>query len=278
MSVTDLIRAQKLRHRCRLALAEIATRDFAPRPHGLDFPLVVSLTSHRARFGTLAQTLRGLLRQTVRADRTVLWLEDADRPHLPPEILALQDEGLTIGQSEAYRSYGKIVPSLLAFPGHGIVVADDDVYYWPDWLEGLVAAHKARPRPVLCHRADRISLDAEGRIAPYDDWQRPMRRAGQSALVVATGVMGVLYAPGALHEDTTRRDLYQALCPTADDLWLYWMYRLMGHEAARVPGPRRRIVEWPGTQDVSLRSVNMLGADGNDRAIAAMIARYGPVW
>ena len=54
-------------------LAEIAARPDRPgRPHGLPGPLIVSLTSHAARFATLAPTLRALTRQTGTIERKTL--------------------------------------------------------------------------------------------------------------------------------------------------------------------------------------------------------------
>lgn len=274
MMIAEFFRRAKHGLRVRRAIAEIESRDRGQRHHGLGYPLIVSLTSHRPRFGTLALTLRSLLRQSVRPDRTVLWVEPGEYDHLPAKVLALQAEGLTIGQSDAWRSYGKILPALRHYPGHGVVVADDDVYYWPGWLAALTDAAQTTGLPVICHRADRITFDADGGIAPYDLWQRPLRAPEQSPLVLATGVQGVLYAPGCFHDDVTDDQQSRALCPSSDDIWLFWMYRMKGNSAAKIGG-RHRIVEWPGTQAQSLRSVNMLGATGNDQAVAAMLDRYG---
>lgn len=270
----DLLRRAKRAFRARRALSEIAARAITRRPHGLDQPLVVSVTSYPPRFGVLAQTLRGLLRQTVQPDHTILWVAPDDYALVPADVLALQAQGLTIATDPAWRSYRKIVPALRAYPGHAIVTADDDVYYWPSWLEELVEAHSRTQAQVICHRADRMVLGADGGPVAYDDWERPMRMAGQSPLVLATGVLGVLYGPDAFYPDVTDETLYRSLAPSSDDLWLYWMYRMQGHAAMRIGG-RRRILEWPGSQKISLRSENMLGATGNDRAVQALRAHYG---
>ncbi|MFD2814023.1 hypothetical protein ACFSYD_05000 [Paracoccus aerius] len=58
--ISGAFRAFKHRRRLARAQAEIVGRpDTSGRPHGLPGPLVVSLTSYPARFGTLALTLRG---------------------------------------------------------------------------------------------------------------------------------------------------------------------------------------------------------------------------
>lgn len=274
MKVSGAIRAAKARLRTASALAEIERRRTAPRPHGLGMPLAVSLTSYPPRFPTLAPTLRALLRQTVRPDRLILWLAEGDAAALPAEVRALEAEGLEIASCEEdLRSYNKIVPALRVLPGHAIVTADDDVYYWPEWLQGLVEAHKTTGRAVICHRAHRIKLGPDGLPLPYDAWDRRLRRPKPSGLLFPTGVHGVLYAPNALHHDVTRDDIFSALSPSSDDVWLYWMHRLRGHRGIQVAGPRR-VLEWPRSQTNNLRSANLAGG-GNDSAIAALIRHYG---
>lgn len=275
MSLRDL----KRRWRAARARAEVERRlrswsegRFGGRPHGLPCPLVVSLTSHPPRFATLHLTLGALLAQTVRADATILWLGQGDAERLPPEVLALRAHGLEVRETRDLRSFTKVVPALLAFPDAAIATADDDLPYPGDWLEGLTAAARGDARAVPCHRAHRIVL-ADGRPAPYAAWTRNLPRPERGPLVFPTGVMGVLYPPGSLHEDAARPDLFQELCPTADDVWLWWMHRMAGRTAAKIGG-RARVVDWPGSQETALRAFNLAG-DGNDRAVAAMTARYG---
>lgn len=267
-------RALKHRWRVRQALAEIAGRPHGPaRPHGLPWPVVVSLTSYPRRFGTLAPTLRSLLLQTVRADATVLWLGEGQAERLPPEVLALRSLGLTVAETRDLRSFTKIIPALAAHPEAAIVTADDDVHYHATWLEELAGA-AGDPRHISCQRAHRVGLSATGGVAPYDLWPKNVAGPAEGPLVFPTGVKGVLYPPGSLHEDVARADLFLDLCPTADDLWLWWMHRLAGRRARKL-GPPVRVLEWPGSQGQSLRQANHGQSAGNDRAVAALLGRYG---
>lgn len=254
------------------ALAEIAARPDAPgRPHGLDAPLVVSLTSYPARFGTLAPTLRTLLRQDVQPDRVILWLDPGDEARLPADIVGLP--GLDIRTCPEWRSYKKLVPTLIEAPDSYVVTADDDLYYPPDWLGQLVAAAGAGAR-IACLRAHRVVM-AGGRPSGYEDWQHNIEAPEAGPLVFPTGVSGVLYAPGVFHPDVTRDDLFSALAPSADDIWFYWMHRLQGSRPRKIGG-RARILEWIGSQADSLRAENRaVGQGGNDRAIAALLEHYG---
>ena len=268
----------KLRHRLVQARSELRRRlaygsSWPSSPHGLNRRLVVSLTSYPKRFETLALALQRLLFQSLRPDEIILWLARGERAALPIEVLELEQFGLVIRETDDIRSFKKIIPTLELCPDAVVVTADDDIYYWPTWLEELVAVHSQTGDAVVCHRAHRITLSPEGLPRRYDDWNKKLKPEDRSALLFPLGVLGVLYDTRIFHPDVTRRDLFEQLCPNADDVWLYWMHRMNG-SVPHLLGRRARIVEWPGTQTGALKAQNV-GAGRNDLAIAAMIARYG---
>lgn len=265
--IADAFRRWKQSRRIAAATAEIMSRRLTPQPHGLKAPLIVSLTSYPARFAGLHLVLRSLLNQTVRADRVILWLDAGDETNLPPEATALDVETRICPN---WRSYKKIVPTLIEAPDAYIVTADDDLYYGPDWLAGLVARTDAG---VVCHRGHCVTLGADGLPRAYGDWQRNIAAPKAGPLIFPTGVGGVLYAPGVFHADVTDAALFQQLAPLADDVWLYWMHRMAGSRPEKIGG-RFRITEWPGSQAQNLRDTNLAG-DGNDCALQAMLGHYG---
>ncbi|WP_339113701.1 glycosyltransferase family A protein [Thioclava sp. GXIMD2076] len=274
MAEPNWFRYLKWRRRVAKARREIASRTGQGTPHGLPHRLVVSLTSFPPRYPALVLVLRSLLTQSITPDEVVLWLAEVDETALPDEIRALEAKGLTIRTCADWRSYKKHIPALLAYPEAAVVTFDDDVYYPRDWLERLVRASIAHPGEVIAHRAHRFTL-CGGRPAPYLDWPKNIGEAGCGADIFLTGVHGVLYPPRSLHEDVTREDLFLRLAPTADDVWMYWMARMQG-TLIRHAGGRTRVIEWPGTQEVSLKSINRSdNSQGNDEAIAAMMAHYG---
>ncbi|MFV0409166.1 MAG: glycosyltransferase family 2 protein [Paracoccus sp. (in: a-proteobacteria)] len=268
--IANAFRSWKHARRIKAARAEIAGRSFTPRPHGLDAPLVVSLTSYGARLDAAALVLASVMRQTVRADRVILWLDEADMDRLPEGV---RNSGAEIRVCPHWKSYKKLVPTLLEVPDAYIVTADDDLYYGSDWLEGLVAQAGAG---VACHRAHRVTMQG-GAPRAYDDWDRNLGAPEAGPLIFPTGVGGVLYAPGVFHPDVTDAEKFMQLAPSADDIWFYWMHRLAGSRPAKIGG-RFRVIEWPGSQVQNLRSANLAsgaGLGGNDRALAAMIEAYG---
>jgi hypothetical protein len=243
------------------------------KPHTLSRKLIVSVTSFPPRFSTLALALRSLLRQTVTADQTVLWIAHEDMPLLPRNVLDLQRAGLTIYPTDDLRSYKKILPALDRFPGAFICTADDDLYYWPTWLAELLQAASDDQRIVPCHRAHEITVDEQSRYRPYRQWRINVPHPVQSNRLFPTSGAGVLYPPSALaHRDSDRKAIAD-LCPHADDIWLYWMVRRNGF-TCRTAGRRRELITLPGSQKQALWHDN-LERGRNDEMIHKMAARYG---
>jgi hypothetical protein len=243
------------------------------RRHQLPGPLVVSLTSYPPRFGTLALTLHSLLRQTIKPDRLVLWIAASDFALLPASVTALRARGLEIRVVEDLKSYKKILPALDQFPHAFIATADDDLFYWPSWLEELSDGVEITARVVCCHRAHEILSDDEGRYLPYRQWVQHTARRAKGLHLFPTGMGGVLYPPGVLSHQPADRHAGLSLCPQGDDIWLYWIGRRNG-AVYKTVGKYRVIEPWPESQEQALWRSNVLG-DGNDRQIRLMAEQYG---
>ena len=157
--------------------------------HSLPGPLVVSLTSHPPRFGTLGLTLRSLLSQDVRPDALVLWLANSERRLLPAAVTSLERFGLLIRQCDDLRSYKKIMPAVAAYPDAFIVTADDDIRYPRGWLRRFVEEYR-RSDEILCQRGRRILIGDDGRLAPYWNWAIMQRACDAGPGVFPTGVGG----------------------------------------------------------------------------------------
>ena len=244
----------------------------AGAPHGLARPLIVSLTSYPPRFHLLPLTLKCLLSQSVRPDAVVLWIAADDRNRLTRRIIRLQDFGLTIRFCEDLRSYKKIIPTLREYPASYVVTADDDACYERDWLKALVCAWRDDTE-VVCHRAHQIRVGDDALPLSYGRWEWESRTGDASPLMFPTGVGGVLYPPFVFHPDVCRQDLFMTLCPSADDVWLYWMMRSNGAVARTIGSPPPMI--WPARRLASLSNQNVGEGAGNDRQIRRMIDEFG---
>lgn len=233
--------------------------------------LFVSLTSHRPRFATLAPTLRSLLLQDMRPEAVLLWIGHADFLALPAEVRALEAFGLEIVPCTDHRSHTKYVHALRRWPHADIAICDDDTWYPPQWLARLVAAQ--RPGEIPCHRVHRVALDEDGALLGYRAWEHDIAGPGASPRHFPTGVGGALlrldrFDPAVLDMAEARR-----LCPTADDIWLYFMARLAG-TSFRHTGWTDPLVTWAGSQGSALWRLNV-AEHGNDHCLEAMAASYG---
>lgn len=262
--------AAKWIHRHGRAMATRFTPIRRGQMHLLPGILVVSLTSYPPRFPTLALTLRSLLSQDVRPDALVLWVSKNDINRLPTAATALRRQGLIVRECDDLKSFKKVVPTLLAYPGAFIVTADDDVFYPRGWLRRFTEEYR-RPDEVLCQRARRAVV-VDGRFAPYREWER-IEQSEAGPAVFPTGVAGVMYPPGSLAPQTINADEFMRLSPNADDVWLYWMAARSGC-THRFVTPVGDFVPWPKSQRVALWRTNHAGSE-NDRQIQAMISAYG---
>ena len=241
------------------------------RKHTLPGHLVVSLTSYAKRFPTLELTLRRILQQTVQPDETVLWVTPEDRAQLPAGVLALQRSGLTIREVRDLRSYKKIIPALEHYPESFIITLDDDMAYPLDIIEPLII-HYRSPTEILCRRAHKVTCDAVGNPLPYNQWQFETPNVSGPDLF-PTGCAGILYPPRTLAPEVLEEPTFTTLAPTGDNVWLFWMGRLAGSTVRRID-PHYALQLWPGCHEQGLW-VNHNANGGNDRAIAALTARYG---
>lgn len=235
--------------------------------------IVVTLTSHKARFRTLHLTLECLTRQHVRADRIVLWLEHEDLLLLPERVRVLVRGNLEIRAAEGgLRVYNKIIPALRDFPQSILITVDDDVAYPPDMIEKLLKEWSGHNNHVVCGMAFEIERNAMGNWCPFKQWKFVNRPLQNRADIVPFGVGGVLYPPGALSSETSNKELFLKLAPFADDLWLFWMGRLNGTKYSRIP-QTWSVVEWPFSQRSALKHDNNMFR--NDQQVAALGGALG---
>jgi hypothetical protein len=220
-------------------------------------------------------TLDSLLKQSVRPDRIILWIAEEDLPKVPRRVRALEARGVTIRGCPDIGSYKKLIFALEEHPDAFIATADDDMYYEPHWMEEMVSAAEPSEKVIVCHRAHRIRIAESGAIAPYDEWEVNVRDDSArrpSTDLMPTGCGGILYPPGSLSPEVTDIALFQRLCPTADDLWFYWMGRRAGSKVVKA-GERFPMIEWPMLDAQALSELNWAG--GNDRQIRNLEEEFG---
>jgi hypothetical protein len=245
--------------------------------------LIVSLTTIPERIDKIFLCIDSLLRQSTKPDRIILWLSESNAPSvpriskatLPINLVKLQRRGLEIRWTKDIGPYRKIVPTKIDHQNAIISTADDDVLYPRHWLKMLYQAYVLQPQYIHCHRAHLIRYDRCGRPRRYREWALlAPGTVGPSLDLVPTGVGGVLYAPGHLHNDVLNESLFLRLCPRADDIWLKAMSLKAGVACKKASENTLRLVAISYRQNRTLSAHNFDG-DGNDPQIAAVANFYG---
>ena len=243
--------------------------------------VVVTLTSYGRRVGAvLPFTILSLLRQTYKPDVVVLWLDSDNwsESNLPASLNRLRQAGLTIAFCDDIKSYKKFVPSLEAYPDDLIVTVDDDFYYASDFLERLVKAHKSNPNMIHTHRAHRPTFAADGTLRAYNEWDLLIYGTGGGPVFATTGG-GCIFKRGMLHADITNRSLFSSLCPTADDVWFYFMSILKGTRTAVLPKQPYTMIPLDNFYQLTHKHANLAsvncGESFNDVQIRNTMEHYG---
>lgn len=272
--------ARRLNIRQWLIEARLSKGAHASRRHACEFatkhvPVILSLTSHGDRINSAHIAIETLLRQTAAAERVILWISDKHSiSGLPAPLHRQMVRGLDVRLVPDIGPYTKIFYALREFPEHAIVTVDDDSVYAADLIGRLYDAYTAKPDCVHCHRAHEMIFNENGCLKPYWEWRLQVDdNDAPSHMIFPTGVGGVLYPPGALHPEVLNQEVFRAICPTADDVWLKAMALLNGVKSKRMPGPHRDFPLVSGTDASGLMHRNVYKGN-NDRQIEAVFTRY----
>ena len=246
--------------------------------------VIVSLTSYGNRVkGSAVYTVYSLLRQMVRPERVVLWLDEKEfnSQNLPDDLRFLCDYGLEVRFGKDIGPYTKIIHSLSAFPNKHIITADDDLFYTKNFVEEFVDAHRKHPQAIITGYAKMPMTNGKHQIAPYGEWAEyhhvPASFQYNSATLFPLGWGGVLYPSHVFDDEATNEAVFMSLCPKADDIWLYIM-GLRCHAEKRMLTDSRiayyhtDLLRQYLTRD-RLTATNRFGGE-NDTQLQALLAHY----
>lgn len=269
---------RELLEKAQRLLPELAdAAQLAPYRHLQDSGrrVLVTLTTYPARTGTVAQTVRTLLNQTLCPDAVMLWLAEEQYPgreaDLPEELLALRAHGLEIKWTRDIRSFKKLIPALKEYPEDILVTADDDLLYPQDWLASLVAGHLRHPECICARRCHAVGL-VRGHLQPYAQWSMEINASSPRYGNFFTGVGGVLYPPHCMEETVLDESIFMRLCPQQDDIW-FWGMALLHGTRIYIPCNPFHLEYVEGTQESGLFGINVFGG-ANDAALARMVEHY----
>lgn len=242
--------------------------------------IIVSLTSYPARMNALYPTLCTVFNQTLKPNAIILWLAEEQFPDkekdLPDNILKLRDFGLTIRWCEDIKSYKKLIPTLMEYPDDIIITMDDDICYARDTIESLYESYKKRPNDVHAHRCGRVRI-VNGRLQNTPMcylYNKDFHQA--SYFNRLTGHAGVLYPPHVFFNDISKKEIFQEILPTHDDVY-FWAMLVLNHVKTRVvKGFSESVYPIDGSQSSGLCKINRTNSSGLsiEEAYARIKQRY----
>ncbi|MGH1439317.1 MAG: glycosyltransferase family A protein [Cellvibrionaceae bacterium] len=246
--------------------------------NSLDQEIIVSLTSIKPRLDNVAYTIESLMQQTIKADRIILCLgkENIEPSDIPLSLKMLEKRGLEIRlYDEDLGPYTKYFYTLKENPESLIITADDDILYSLDTIEKLYRAYYKENQVIHCHRGHKILVEHKT-IMPYKKWDYSSQLENASLSIFPTGVGGVLYFPGCLHQDALNKEKFMKLCPKADDVWLKAMSLKKGISCRTIKRTRPFSFDCPNiplSQEVTLKRSNKK-TNGNDAKVKRVFEEY----
>lgn len=240
--------------------------------------IIISLTSYPERFKFLEYCLKSILYQTKKPDRIIVWLgNDTEERDLTEGMKKLKKYGVEYRfiRDENMKSHKKYLYAFEEYKKSIVITIDDDEFYSPFLISGLLKTHKRYPKAVCARRVHRIT-SAEGKIKSYLEWDwavRGKQKRIPSYDLIAIGVGGVLYPPNCLNGAVQDKEMIRELCFNADDIWLKCMGLLNGTKTVWSPCLKISSCCIPGSQKNRLSQSNVENSE-NDLYIKNVCSKY----
>jgi len=234
---------------------------------------VISLTSHPARFNTLAKALESLLNQRLIPKKIYLNIASTDMDNLPAEVKKLASDGkIEIISCDDLGPGKKLIPTLKLEKTLPIIVVDDDLFFEGDLTLKLMIQHHLTPECVVAARVHKVKFKEGNKVASYDKWEKNYSQSdGPSSELFATSGAGTLYKASFFHPDVLDESTYKDLSFHTDDLWWFVQSKRIGTLTKRLPGLNNLIYIDDTQEDGLWRTGNQ---DRNDPNLQSLIKKY----
>ena len=242
--------------------------------------VVLSLTSFPARIDQAYVAIKSLMRQSVKADRIVLWLaEDQFKDFaLPKKFDRLTKRGLRVRYVEDLRSHKKYYYALQEQkPDELVITFDDDIIYEKDAVKKLIKKHNEYPECIVCNRGHEIEFDDNG-LKPYNEWKIRFEGGVETPemnIMPSTG-NGCLYPYGVMPESTFDKELFIRNAYSADDIWMRFNSLENGVFVVRTQKEVATLVNVFSSQKTALNRVND-GQNENQKTVDNLIRVFPEV-
>lgn len=239
--------------------------------------VVISLTTYSKRINNVHLVIESLGRQTILADRIILWLdeEEFNFETLPLVIRNQMERGLEVRFCSNLKSYKKLIPSIKLNINSSFITVDDDIIYPVDFVEVLYNDSIKYPDVVISNQAHFIKFD-RSEIDKYTAWDLSTASNEISFSSFPVGACGVLYPPGCFDSQVIDESIFMELAPDADDIWFKVMTVINGVKSKKVDDSRDiryRFIPISSGQDIALYHNNVSGGQ-NDIQIKKILEFY----
>lgn len=187
---------------------------------GRDEQIILSLTSYGKRLDIVHLVIKSLMCQSLKADKILLYLAEADSHDCLKDEEMLVNAGLEIIRGvKDIGPHKKYFFAMQDYPESVIITVDDDVLYDDNTIEKLYNKHLYYPDSVIGMSGHRMLRNGK-KLLPYNQWELRICSEKPTFDAVATGIAGVLYPVGSYRDSFIDIQGLTAMCPMQDDLWL----------------------------------------------------------
>lgn len=229
--------------------------------------LYVSFTTYAPRVHSFEFTVLSILAGSVLPEKILIYVPQGFKNLLYAEqnaiLLNHLDSGIIdlIEMEEDLGCHSKYYYSFKTYGNQkDIVICDDDVVYYEDWLKDLIQATRQNPHfDIFAFKAVQV-FRGDGRIEPYNNWKHLSRNFQEGESLYAEGVGGVLFLKNRLTQEVLNKEVFMELTPKADDVWLWFCTYFNGLNVKYVT-PKNNIkllYVIPNSQVVNLWSDNTI--------------------
>lgn len=237
--------------------------------------IIISLTTIPSRLDKVSLCIEGLLRQTIKPDKIILWLAKSEFKDiiLNEDLISQKKRGLEIHYCDNLKAHKKYYYTIKKYPNDIVITVDDDTYYPEDLIENMIKIYKDYKHCVICYAAHEITFK-NNEIQKYSAWNSLSPNAIKpSYMLMAVGWGGVLYPPYCLNKNFLDKEKIKELCFYSDDLWLKAMELLNGTKVKKVNRYTKNWAVIPDTQKQALFNYNVIKGK-NDIQLKNVLKEY----
>lgn len=242
--------------------------------------VIISLTSFPARIRKLPIILETLFRQTVSADRIVLWLANSqfeNRDDVEHRFRKYIQRGLEIRYCEDIKAHKKYYFTMLENPDAFVITVDDDIFFSDTLVENLLTTYLTHPDCIICTRAHKMQFDGKT-LSSYSKWNmRAKGETGPDVYLCPTGGAGCLYPPMCLSKHVFDKDVLIKKCLYADDIWMKCMSFMIEKKVVLTEKNNPEIIDVIGGKTHGLAKKNV-EQNMNDVQLNAVAEHYNIDW